>query len=116
MTVTVRSPPPTTPRGAAQYLITDLGNKQYGFVKEVHVDADPAMVMTLLGSDADLLVFNGNLIPRTNTPGVYQDLITHTSRAAPEQAAVQVSLTTRWAIRSGRSTIPLTSPSLVVIP
>ena len=36
------------PEGAAQYLVPGLSNKQYGFMKEVHVDAGPAMVMTLV--------------------------------------------------------------------
>jgi YD repeat-containing protein len=64
------------PEGAAQYLVPSLSNKQYGFVKETHVDVDPAIVMTLLGPDADLVAFTGNIIARTNTPGVFQDLVT----------------------------------------
>jgi RHS repeat-associated protein len=75
VTVYVRYPQ-NDPEGAAQYLVPSLSNKQYGFTKEVHVDADPATVMTLLGPDADMVAFIGNIIPRTNTPGVYQDLVT----------------------------------------
>ena len=51
-------------KGAAQYLVPGLSNKQYGFMKEVHVDADPAAVMTLLGPDADMVAFTGNKISR----------------------------------------------------
>jgi YD repeat-containing protein len=75
VTVTVRYPQ-NDPEGAAQYLVPTLSNKQYGFVKEIHVDADPATVMTLLGSDADLAAFTGNVIARTNSAGVYLDLVT----------------------------------------
>lgn len=53
-----------------------LSNQQYGFVKEIHVDADPATVMSLVGTDGDMITFVGNKITRTNTPGVYQDLVT----------------------------------------
>ena len=45
-------------------------------LKETHVDADPNMVMSLVGSDGDLLDFIPGIITRTNTPGVYQDLVT----------------------------------------
>jgi YD repeat-containing protein len=73
--VTVRFPQ-SDPEGAAQYLVPGLSNKQYGYVKEIHVDADPATVMTLLGPDADLVAFTGGIITRTNSPGVYLDLVT----------------------------------------
>ena len=56
------------PEAAAQYLVPCLSNKQYGFVKEVHVDADPATVMMLLCTDADLVAFTGNLIPGPTRP------------------------------------------------
>ena len=56
--------PQNDPEGAAQYLVPGLSNKQYGFMKEVHVDADPAAVMTLLGPDADMVAFTGNKISR----------------------------------------------------
>jgi RHS repeat-associated protein len=74
VTATVRYPQ-NDPEGAAQYLVPSLSNKQYGFVKEVHVDADPATVMTLLGPDADLAAFTG-IIPRLSSAGVYLDLVT----------------------------------------
>lgn len=32
--------------------------------------------MSLIGSDGDLITFTPNLIPRTNTPGTYLDLVT----------------------------------------
>ena len=62
-----------------------LSNQQYGFVKEVHVDADPATVMSLVGTDGDMITFIGNKITRTNTPGVYQDLVT---KYQPSQGSV----------------------------
>ena len=50
---------------------------QYGQTREVHVDADPNDVMSLVGASGDLQAFNqSTLINRTNTPGIYQDLIT----------------------------------------
>jgi RHS repeat-associated protein len=58
----------------------DLGGKQYGRLKEIHVDGNPNDVLSLVGSDGDLVDFtqapvDSNIV-RTNTPGVYQDLVT----------------------------------------
>ena len=54
-----------------------MSSQQYGQTREVHVDADPNDVMSLVGASGDLLSFNQSaLITRTNTPGVYQDLVT----------------------------------------
>ena len=64
------------PEGDGRFVSTTLGTKQYGQLKEVHVDADPDDVMTLVGADGDLADFVSGKITRTNTPGVYQDLVT----------------------------------------
>jgi YD repeat-containing protein len=54
-----------------------MSSQQYGQLREVHVDADPSEVMSLIGASGDLANFNqSSLITRTNTPGIYQDLIT----------------------------------------
>ena len=54
-----------------------MSSQQYGQTREVHVDVDPNEVMSLVGASGDLLSFNQSaLINRTNTPGVYQDLVT----------------------------------------
>ena len=84
LTVYVRFPQ-NDPEGAGQFLVPSLSNQQYGFVKEVHVDADPATVMSLVGTDGDMITFIGNKITRTNTPGVYQDLVT---KYQPSQGSV----------------------------
>jgi RHS repeat-associated protein len=68
--------PYSDPEGDGQDTAPGLGNKQYGYLKEVHVDADPDQVLSLIGSDGDLVDFIGGIIARTNTPGVYQDLVT----------------------------------------
>src|SRR6185437_16777155 len=68
--------PENDPEGAGQFLVPTLSNQQYGFMKEIHVDADPNTVMSLIGSDGDMITFIGNRITRTNTPGAYQDLVT----------------------------------------
>ncbi len=68
--------PENDPEGAGQFLVPTLSNQQYGFIKEIHVDADPDTVMSLIGSDGDMITFIGNLITRTNTPGTYLDLVT----------------------------------------
>ena len=75
--VTVRYPE-NDPEGAGQYVTAGLSNSQYGFIKEQHVDVDPALVMTLLGPDADMLAFTAAIspiVPRTGT-GPYLDLVT----------------------------------------
>jgi RHS repeat-associated protein len=68
--------PYSDPEGDGQDTAPGLGNKQYGYLKEVHVDADPGQVLSLIGSDGDLVDFIGGIIARTNTSGVYQDLVT----------------------------------------
>ena len=75
LTVTVRYPE-SDPEGDGRFVAAHLTNKQYGYVREVHVDADPNDVMSLIGADGDLVDFIPGIIERTNTPGVYQDLIT----------------------------------------
>ncbi|WP_093281801.1 RHS repeat-associated core domain-containing protein [Verrucomicrobium sp. GAS474] len=75
LTVTVRYPE-NDPDGDGLNIAPGLTTRQYGLVREVHVDADPDQVMSLLGASADLVAFTSGLIPRTNTPGIYQDLIT----------------------------------------
>ena len=81
LTVMVRYPL-SNPEGSEQFEAPGLGNKQYGQLKEIHVDADPNDVLSLVGADGDLVDFNPSEIPsgwqvtRTNTPGVYQDLVT----------------------------------------
>ncbi|MBI1374571.1 MAG: hypothetical protein GC159_17780 [Phycisphaera sp.] len=75
LTVMLRYPE-SDPEGNGQFTSIGASNKQYGRVKEVHVDANPDHVMTLVGEDGDLEDFIPGLITRTNTPGVYQDLTT----------------------------------------
>jgi hypothetical protein len=67
--------------GLSAVVPLNLGGKQYGRLKERHVDANPNDVLSLLGSDADLVDFISppsvsSNISRTNTPGMYQDLVT----------------------------------------
>ncbi len=68
--------PESDPEGDGMFGDVALSNKQYGRVKQIHVDADPNSVMSLIGSDGDLITFTPNLIARTNTPGSYLDLVT----------------------------------------
>ncbi len=75
LTVYVRYPE-NDPEGNGQYASTFLSNKQYGRLREVHVDADPSQVMDLVGEDGDLTSFSGSMIARVNTPGQYLDLVT----------------------------------------
>ena len=64
-----------------------MSSQQYGQLREVHVDADPNEVMSLVGTSGDLTGFNqSSLITRTNTPGVYQDLITRYEGDSPASA------------------------------
>ena len=52
--------PTTTPRAERRpggHVPTDLGGRQYGRIKEIHVDADPANVLSLIGGDGDLTDF-----------------------------------------------------------
>jgi|GEM_PF-1310882 len=75
LTVFVRYPI-SDPEGDGRFVAPQLGGKQYGQVKEIHVDADPDDVLTLVGADGDLRDFIPGLITRTNTPGIYQNLTT----------------------------------------
>ena len=75
LTVYVRYPG-NDPEGDGQYIATGISGKQYGRLKEIHVDADPNDVLSLVGADGDLVDFISGKITRTNTPGVYQDLVT----------------------------------------
>jgi YD repeat-containing protein len=68
--------PENNPDGDNDVHDPHLSNHQYGRLKQMVVDADPATVMTLIGADGDMSTFIGNKIPRTNTPGVYQTLTT----------------------------------------
>ncbi len=64
-----------------------MSSQQYGQTREVHVDVDPNDVMSLVGASGDLLSFNQSaLITRTNTPGVYQDLVTRYEGDNPASA------------------------------
>ncbi len=78
LTVYVRYPF-NDPEGNGGATAPGLSAKQYGRLKEVHVDANPNDVLSLVGSDGDLADFIPGIIPRTNastpTP-VYQDLVT----------------------------------------
>jgi YD repeat-containing protein len=73
LTVYVRYPQ-NNPDGDNDAHNPALSNQQYGRIKETHVDADPSTVMTLVGSEGDMITFIGNLITRTNTPGTYLNL------------------------------------------
>jgi len=75
LTVTTRYPE-NDPEGNGQNISTTLGTQQYGLVREIHRDADPDDVMSLVGASGDLADFVPGLIPRTNTPGEYAGLVT----------------------------------------
>ncbi|MCE9552379.1 MAG: hypothetical protein K8T91_03255 [Planctomycetes bacterium] len=75
LTVYVRYPE-NDPEGDGKFVSTTLSGKQYGRMREIHADADPDDVMSLLGEDGDLADFVSGIIARSNTPGVYQDLVT----------------------------------------
>ena len=81
LTIYVRFPE-NNPDGDFDYYDPNLSSNQYGRVKEIHVDADPSTAMTLVGAEGDMVAFTGNIIPRTNTPGVYQNLTTTHQGAA----------------------------------
>ncbi len=78
LTIYVRYPF-NDPEGNGGATAPGLSAKQYGRLKEVHVDANPNDVLSLVGGDGDLVDFIPGIIPRTNastpTP-VYQDLVT----------------------------------------
>jgi len=70
--------PENDPDGDGLNLIPGKSTKQYGFLKEVHSDVNPADLATLVGSGptgGDLTSFLLQ-VPRRNTPGTYQDLTT----------------------------------------
>lgn len=75
LTIIVRYPD-NDPEGDGRFIAAGLSSKQYGRVRETRVDADPSDVMSLVGADGDLADFVPGIITRTNTPGVYQNLIT----------------------------------------
>ncbi len=68
--------PYNDPEGDGRFVAPGLGAKQYGNLKAQYVDANPDDVMSLIGADGDLIDFIPGKISRTNTPGVYQNLIT----------------------------------------
>ena len=59
LTVFVRYPynDPEGDGGMAAVVPTGSGGKQYGRLKEIHVDADPDDVLSLVGSDSNLVDF-----------------------------------------------------------
>lgn len=66
------------PEGDGLDPILGRSTKQYGYVKEMHVDVNPADLAALIGSGltgGDLTSFT-LVVPRHNTPGMYQNLIT----------------------------------------
>ena len=70
--------PENDPDGDGLNLIAGKSTKQYGYLKQVHVDVSPSSLSTLIGSGStggDLTSFT-LMVPRRNTPGVYQDLTT----------------------------------------
>ena len=77
LTVTTRYPE-NDPEGTGQNISSTLSTQQYGLVREIHRDANPDDVMSLVGASGDLVAFGPglNTPARTNTPGVYQDLVT----------------------------------------
>jgi RHS repeat-associated protein len=70
--------PYNDPEGNGGATATGLSAKQYGRIKEIHVDADPNDVLSLVGGDGDLNDFipANTGITRYNTPGAYQKLVT----------------------------------------
>jgi len=75
LTVTTRYPE-NDPEGTGQDISPTLSTHQYGLVREIRRDANPDDVMSLVGASGDLVAFTSGIIDRTNTPGVYQDLVT----------------------------------------
>ena len=68
--------PENDPDGDGKFTSASLSGQQYGRLRETHIDADPNDVMSLVGSEGDLVDFVPGIVTRTNTPGVYQDLVT----------------------------------------
>ena len=56
LTVYVRYPA-NDPEGDGRFIAAGMPGKQYGRLKEVHVDADPNDVLSLVGADGDLVDF-----------------------------------------------------------
>ena len=75
LTVWVRYPL-ADPEGDGRFVASGLGSKQYGRVSQIHADADPNDVLSLVGSDGDLVDFIPGRITRSNTPDEYQQLVT----------------------------------------
>ena len=78
ITIYVRYPE-NDPEGDGRYVAEGLSTRQYGRIREIHADADPDDIMTLIGADGDLADFVTTVAPRnsrTNTVGEYQDLVT----------------------------------------
>ena len=74
LTVTTRYPE-NDPEGTGVNISNTLSTQQYGLVREIHRDANPDDVMSLVGASGDLVSFTP-VTTRTNTPGIYQDLVT----------------------------------------
>jgi hypothetical protein len=68
--------PESDPEGDGAFIAQNLSNKQYGRLRMQIVGADPDDVLSLVGTDGDLVDFIPGIITRTNTPGVYQKLTT----------------------------------------
>jgi len=66
LTVYVRYPY-NDPEGNGGATAPGLSAKQYGRVKEVHVDAQSNDVLSLVGGDGDLVDFLPGVIPRPNS-------------------------------------------------
>ncbi len=77
LTVYVRYPF-NDPEGNGGATAPGLSAKQYGRLKEVHVDANPNDVLSLVGGDGDLVDFipSHTGIVRYNSSGTYQNLVT----------------------------------------
>ena len=77
LTVYVRYPY-NDPEGNGGATAPGLSAKQYGRIKEIHVDANPDDVLSLVGSDGDLVDFlpSGAIVPRPSSEGDYLDLVT----------------------------------------
>lgn len=76
--VTMRYPE-NDPEGDGDLVVANSSNKQYGRVREKHVDVNPFDVMSLVGISGDLVDFLTDVFPRnarTNSKDVYQNLVT----------------------------------------
>lgn len=69
--------PDNDPEGDGLNITSGSATKQYGYVKETHLDISPTQVMNLIGENGDLLSFSSTIYPRTLHAGIeYQDIIT----------------------------------------